>query len=219
MKETRSKIFSVSCIPYDFVRLTALVPGLIFYRPKYIYENKEAKKRIHSGLLIISNHICFFDPIYDMYAIWYRRQRFICLKQFFDNKFSAFIFSCFRCIPIDRENFGIDTFREITEILKNGHAVTIFPEGQIKTEDSSGAFKSGMVLMALKSKVPVQPVYVAPKKHWYSRLKLVIGEPVDIVKMYGDKPKFSQVNEATKLLFEKEAKLKLLCEKGTNYEN
>ena len=31
------------------------------------------------------NHDGFFDPIYLMFAIWYRRHRFICRKEFFDS--------------------------------------------------------------------------------------------------------------------------------------
>ena len=36
-------------------------------------------------------------------------------------------------------------------------------------------FKSGTVLMALKAKVPILPLYIEPKRHWYSYRKVVVG--------------------------------------------
>ena len=41
---------------YDFVKITAAIPGLIWFRPKRIYVNENAKKKIKGGALLISNH-------------------------------------------------------------------------------------------------------------------------------------------------------------------
>ena len=207
-----AKFFDFSYFFYDFVKITG-IPGLLLYRPKLIYENENAKAKIKGGALLISNHVGFSDPIYLMVTIWYRRHHFICIKDFFENPKSRFWFKQFHCIPIDRENFGVNTFKLIIEHLKAGHLVSMFPEGHITEEEGNAmnSFKSGLILMALKSKKPVIPVYFAKRPHWYSRLKVVIGEPVDVVKMYGDKPKFSQIDEASKILFDKEKNLEKLC--------
>lgn len=209
----RNKLFSLRYLFYDFVKITAAIPGMIAFRPKYRYESEKAKKKIRGGALLIANHIGFADPVYLMIAVWYRRHHFICTDDFFRSK-ARWLFEHFLCIPIDRENFSMDSFREITEHLKAGELVSMFPEGHVN-EDSSGAvspFKSGMVLMAMRSGVPIVPVYVKKPAHWYNRVVLAIGEPVDITERCGPRPSFAQVEELALSLHEKEEALKTLCE-------
>lgn len=207
-KQAKSKLFSLKYLFYDFTKISAFLPGLIWFRPKFIYENEKAKKKIRGGALVIANHCTFYDPVYLMSAIWYRRHHFVCLKQFFMSK-AGWLFKLFLCIPIDTGNFGFGSFHEIVEHLQAGELVSLYPEGHVNVEDTSiKAFKSGVVLMSLKGKSPIVPVYIEPKKHFYNRLKAVIGEPVDIVALYGEKPSFAQVEEIAKLLKEKEENLK-----------
>ena len=169
---------------HDFIFLSGVLPALLVFRPKWIYRNKE-KKRVKGGAVFIGNHSGFFDPIYMMVAIFYRRQHFLAMKEMFDTKFKTWLFDLFLCIPIDRQNFRLGTFREVVGRLKKGQAITMFPEGHISGEELASC-KSGMVLMAMTANKPIVPVYVKPRKHWYNRLVTVIGEPIDIREKYGD---------------------------------
>ena len=213
MKEQkkRAKLFSTKYLFVDFIRVTGALPTLIWYRPKFIYENKAAKKRIRGGALLVANHNCFYDPIYLMLAAWYRRHRFVCNKQFFETKGGWFL-KRVMCIPIDPENTGFATMREINDHLSNGEVVSIFPEGHIN--DGSGemrGFKSGMALMAMRAKVPIVPVYIREHKPRSGRLRVVIGEAVDIEKLCGGRPTMADIEEVTNLIFKKESKLKELA--------
>ena len=146
-----------------------------------------------------------------MFAVWYRRHHFICGKEFFETK-SRWLFKNFLCIPVDRQNFGMDSLRQITGELRAGSLVSLFPEGHIN--DGSGqmaAFKSGMVLMALQGRVPIVPMYFKEPVRWYNRLRLVIGEPIDIVARYGTRPSLSQIDEIVALLQDREEELKKLA--------
>ena len=194
---------------HDFIFVTAAIPGIIFFRPKWIYENEDYKK-IKGGAVVIGNHNGFFDPIYMMMAIYYRRQRFLTMKEMFDTKFKSWLFSVFFCIPVDRENFNLKTFREVVALLKSGKAVTIFPEGHVSRDEMS-SFKSGMVLMAKSASVPIVPVYIKPRKHWYSRLVMAIGEPIDIEKTYGNVT-MSDMDKVTEDIQKRENKLMELCQ-------
>lgn len=206
----KAPLFSPRYLFYDFVKATAAIPGMIWLRPKWIYENDAARKKLRGGCILISNHDGFFDPVYLMAGVWYRRHHFICRKEFFESK-ARLMFKGFLCIPVDRENFGIDSLRTITEELRSGSLISIFPEGHIN--DGSGqmaGFKSGMVLMALQGHVPIVPMYFTKPAHWYSRLRLVIGEPIDIISRYGSRPSMAQIDEIAELLQHKEEELKLL---------
>ena len=215
MKEQKpkknKKIFSWKYFFVDFVRITGAIPTLLWYRPKVLYENKAAKKKIRGGALLISNHNCFFDPVYVMLTVWYRRHHFICNKEFYDTKAKWFLERVL-CIPIDISNPGFQTMKEINDHLLNDELVSMFPEGHIN--DGSGEmrqFKSGMVLMSMRAKVPIVPVYVCKHQPRYSRLRVVIGEPIDINKMFSSRPTMSDIEEITSRLFEKENELKKIA--------
>ena len=195
-------------IVYDFVRVTAAIPGLIALRPKLVYENEAAKQKLRGGVLLIANHVGFFDPVNLMLSIRYRRHHFVCIKDFFEgNRIKRWLFTQFHCIPIDRENFSMTSLRRITDELKAGHLVSMFPEGHIVGEGDLGPFKSGMVLMALRGNCPILPVFLKPREHFWNRLIVAVGEPVDLRREYGPLPTLSQIDEAAEKLREKEKKL------------
>ena len=204
----KAKPVSFRYLFYDFVKLTAALPGLIWLRPKWIFESPAARKRIRGGCVVIANHAGFLDPVYVMFAIWYRRHRFVCDKLFFQGK-KRWLFQGFRCIPVDRENFGMDSMRKITGELRGGSLVSIFPEGHISQEGEGGlaSFKSGMVLMALQGKAPIVPVYCCQKPHVYSRLRIAIGEPINIMERYGSRPSLPQIERIVEDLRAKEEEL------------
>ena len=204
MREQKHKDEPSSYLFFDFVKITAALPGLLFFRPKILYESGEAKRKITGGALLIANHFGFFDPIYLQVAVWYRRMHFVCLQQFFDSR-AGWLFRAVHCIPVDRENIGMDSIRRIVTCLKEGKLVGMFPEGHIVTEgEELAAFKSGMVLMAMQAQKPIIPVYIRPRLHWYDRLVLVIGERVTVDQKNG----LSSIERTAEMLREKEEALK-----------
>ena len=210
----KAKLLSFKYILFDFIRITA-IPSFLWFRPKCLYLNDKAKKKIRGGALLISNHVGFYDPLYLMIILWYRRHHFIATTELFHSKLKRFIFTkIFKCIEIDRTNFSIATFRNIVDHLKNGELVSMFPEGHVNLEaEGIKAFKSGMVMMALKSGVPIIPVYLQRKKHIYSRLVLGVGEPINIDDFKtGEKFSLEDINKASLYLYEQEKKLEELVE-------
>jgi 1-acyl-sn-glycerol-3-phosphate acyltransferase len=212
-KDKKPPLFAAEYFFYDFVKLTAAIPGLLWFRPKVLYASEAAKKKVRGGALLISNHTAVFDPIYLQIAVWYRRHRFVCLKEFFEGR-GGWFFKSFLCIPIDRENFNLSSFREITDHLKRGELVSMFPEGRINDEtEGVAAFKSGMVLMAVRSGVPILPVYIRKWEGFPRRLTMAVGEAIDITALCGGRPTMSQIEEISSLLHEKEDGLRELAEK------
>ncbi len=199
-----------SYLAYDFFRITGAIPGFLWLRPKLIYENDAARRRIRGGALLIANHVGFLDPVNLMVSIWYRRHHFICLKEFFNGRFRHWLFTCFHCIPIDRDRFSFQSLREITEHLEAGKLVTMFPEGHITGGTTLSSFKSGMVLLAHRSRKPVIPVYVVPRKNAFQRLRVIVGEPLDIYTELGAHPSLTDVNRMAEMLHDKEKALQEL---------
>ena len=216
MDKQRKKqpLFSSRYALYDFAKVTGALPVLAWCRPKILYENEAARRHIRGGALLIANHSAMADPVFLMCVLWYRRHRFICLKQFFEGKL-RWLFTGFRCIPIDRENMGVDSFRLITECLQSGALVSMFPEGRVNVEDDNVAkFKSGMVLMAHRSGCPIVPVYMRPPKFPAKRLVAAVGEPLDVRALLGVRPSMKSINETAELLQKKENELKRIVEES-----
>ena len=216
-KPKKDRVLSFKYLMFDFIRITAL-PGVLFFRPKKIFISEKAKQKIKGGALIISNHSTLFDPMYLLMLIWYRRLHFVAMNELFGSKFRKWIFTkWFCCIEINRENFSLNSFKDIVNRLNRGQCVGIFPEGKVNEEKDGGfqAFKSGMIMMALKSKTPIVPLYIKKRKHWYSRLECVYGEPVNIVDFIkDDKVTMNDINNASKYLEEQENKLRQIAEGG-----
>ncbi len=189
--QKKAKLFSLRCLLMDLIRITGALPGLVWLRPK-----------IRS----------FIDPACMMYVLWYRRLYFVCHQAFVETKAGPFFRAAGCLIPINADNFSVGSFRSITESLRDGKAVTLFPEGHVNKGDEMLEFKSGMVLISMQSKRPIVPVYLKPRRHWYSRLKAVVGEPVDITSLSEGRPAFSKIQEVTALLKKREEELEAFAE-------
>ena len=210
--QKKAKLFSLRCLLMDLIRVTGALPGLVWLRPKIRYTAKQAKKRLLGGVLVIANHTSFIDPACMMYVLWYRRLYFVCHQAFVETKAGPFFRAAGCLIPINADNFSVGSFRSITESLRDGKAVTLFPEGHVNKGDEMLEFKSGMVLISMQSKRPIVPVYLKPRRHWYSRLKAVVGEPVDITSLSEGRPAFSKIQEVTALLKKREEELEAFAE-------
>lgn len=198
---------------YDLVVFLLALPGLLWFRPKKIYEGGR-KVRVKGGALTIANHVGYYDPIYLMYGVPYRRHHFVCTEDILSNRFRRWFLPKCLCIPIDRENMSMDSFRKIVDTMKEGEMVTMFPEGHIVKEEekSSQKFKSGMVLMAVQAHAPILPVAIRKRDHFWNRLRVAVGQPIDIEALYGPRPSLRQVDEIAELLYKKELELQHILE-------
>ena len=189
-------------------------PLFFFFRVKKIYENKANKKHIKKGALIVSNHILYSDPMVLHLTFWYRRLHFVVMKEMMTNKFTTWFYRNCGCIPIDREKFSLASLREITEMLKGGYMIGIFPEGHVSLDKPMKNFKSGVVLMALQAGVPIVPTYRELRKNIWQRQRIVIGEPINIQEKFGPNIGMKEVEEITQYLFDKEQELKAIYHGG-----
>lgn len=192
---------------FDFIKITGLIPMLLWLRPKFIYENKNAKKRIKGRAVVIANHTSLMDPVLMHCSVGIRRLYCVAMSELFErSKLANWFFRKILCVPIDRQNVHIGAFKDIINILKEDKVVGIFPEGHIYKEDATGVdfFKSGVVLMALKGKAPIIPMAFIQRKKWWQRQVVVIGESIRLEK---DNMNLTDIANFSILLREKEANL------------
>ena len=202
---------------FDFTKITGAIPALVWLRPKYIYENKAAKKRIRGRAVLVSNHVTFHDPVLLHCFMWYRRLRFLAGEDLYRTPKLNFFFSHILCIKVERNNFNFSSFKEVVKELKAGHVVGVFPEGHIERESETPvSFKSGAVMMALMADAPIVPVYIVDRKKWYERVKLVVGEPMRLQNENGGMPSLKDLDALSEQLRERELQLKEIYETRRN---
>lgn len=190
---------------FNFVKWTGALPILLWFRPKYYYENRLAKKRIKGGALVIANHINMIDPVVLHCKLWYRNFHIVAMKELFETKMKKWFFTNVLCLPIDRENMTIRSLKEMIQLLKEQKIVGIFPEGHINNgENNVDAFKSGAVLMATQANVPIVPIALIKREKWYNRQTVVVGEPIQIK---DGRLTLQEINQISEQLHKKEIEL------------
>ena len=200
----------------NFVKVTGC-PAYLLLRPKVYSIGNTHIKDIKGGAIIAANHTSFFDPLFGYCVFWRRNLHLVATKDLFCSKWKDFFFRNVQCIKIDKENFSMNSFHEIKEVLSNDKLVMIFPEGKVNAEkEKLLPFKSGTILMAYSANKPIIPLYIHSPKKWYGRWYGVLGEPIDVRKECGSVPTIESINKVSDLLREKEEELKNYFERIKN---
>ena len=128
---------------------------------------------------------------------------------------SSFLMKGMGCIKIDRNIADVEAMRTGCDIVKGGHLLAIFAQGQIQRSGNFETFKAGAVLLAVKAGVPIVPVYLSQREHWWQRKVVVIGDSFDCRERCKKKfPSMQDIDKLTEdLLLEMKA-LKDTCEKA-----
>lgn len=174
-------LFRYRYLGFDIVKVLNAVPTLLIFRPKRIYENDNARKLIKGGGIIATNHKGFIDPVKIFTVIFYRRIHCMAKKELYEHSaFMRLVLRMGQCIKVDTENPADTSYlAKIREYTADKRLVAIYPEGHIVKEgEDMLEFKLGTALLAASCKVPIIPVYIAPRKSVFHRLRAAIGEPI-----------------------------------------
>jgi len=154
---------------------------LMFHRPRI-----EGRENVPSGgCLIVSNHVSFMDPTTVGWAVA-REIYYLGRKSLFKPPFWSWFLPICNVLPIDRDGHDIAGLRRIIKMLKEGHAVLLFPEGTRSDDGTIQPAEPGAGLVALKAGVPILPVrvfgtYESLSRHMkglhFHPIRVVIGKP------------------------------------------
>jgi 1-acyl-sn-glycerol-3-phosphate acyltransferase len=137
------------------------------------------------GCLIVSNHVSFMDPTTVGWAVA-REIYYLGRKTLFKPPFWSWFLPICNVLPIDRDGHDIAGLRRIIRMLREGHAVLLFPEGTRSDDGTIQPAEPGAGLVALKAGVPILPVRVLGTYESLSRhvkrlrlhpIRVVIGQP------------------------------------------
>lgn len=128
--------------------------------------------------IVIANHSSMLDPVIIGVGVIGHQVRFIGKKELTKNKLAAWLFKQLRMIPVDRHNSDMEAMRTSMRALKSGEVLGIFPEGTRHHEGLMVQQEAGAAMIALRSGVPLIPVYISRALCPFRRVECVVGEPI-----------------------------------------
>ncbi len=179
MPTNKAKLFDCKRLPMDLARLVCAPLPLIFRIKRVTPDGAPYRKKLTGGAIIAANHTSFTDPFIVGTTFWYRRVFFLVAEIVMKTGLQAALLRGVGGIKVDRNRVDIEAIKQSVSILKEGRVLIIFPQGGIVKQNEVDTIKSGAALMALQAGVPIVPMHICPRPHWYSRQRVVIGEAID----------------------------------------
>ena len=146
-----------------------LLLSYLFLKVKY-----HNRKRIPRKLpyIIAANHVSFVDGMWIFNALPASHFRRTCAMVGADlneeyGLLGKIIFKAARAIPVKRDGNAIRSLIIAKNTLLAGHSILIHPEGTRSHTGGLGPMQSGAAYIAMRSDVPILPVYIAgAEKIW-----------------------------------------------------
>lgn len=130
------------------------------------------------GVLICANHTALSDPLFIVFAFHRNHPlRVMAKAELIRVPILGWLLNKAGVFGVERGKSDIGAIKQAMRFLKSGDKLLLFPEGTRMKEDSEGEAKTGAAMLAVRTGVPILPVYVPRKKRWFARTPVVIGKP------------------------------------------
>lgn len=152
----------------------------LYYNPRI--ENKKYLQQ-DGPIVVVGNHKHIMDQCLVIIATK-RIIHYMAKKEYLDGKM-AWFFKATGCISVDRSIHDSNAKNKALEVLKNGGAIGLFPEGtRNKTKAKLLPFKYGAVSMAKKTNATIIPFGIVGDYKFRSKnLKIKFGKPFKVGEM------------------------------------
>ena len=133
---------------------------------------------IDAPFIIIGNHLSMLDPLF--MAVPVKRYQIAFMAKAELSKVSWFnpIALAMHTIFVNRHNSDMEAMRTSMRALKSGEVLGIFPEGTRHHEGLMVQQEAGAAMIALRSGVPLIPVYISRALCPFRRVECVVGEAI-----------------------------------------
>jgi 1-acyl-sn-glycerol-3-phosphate acyltransferase len=152
--------------------------------------DKKALKDVpyQGPMILIGNHINSLDVLVALAFSYPRKVFFMVKKEAFESPFLRFLFNTWGSIPVNRGTADFQALNKAADALNQGYFFAIAPEGTRTKDGRLIKARTGVVVIALKSKAAILPViqYGGEKFHENikklrrTRVTIKVGAPFTI---------------------------------------
>lgn len=154
------------------------------------------------GVMLTPNHTSNWDPAL-IGCVCPRKAHFMAKAELFENKLFGKLLKSLGAFPISRGDIDLDAIKTAIKLLKNGETVIMFPHGRRIKPDEDVPIKEGAVMIALRSKVKIVPIYISGEYKFRHKLTVRFGEAVSYDEYVGSKVTVEKQRELADELWEK----------------
>lgn len=156
---------------------------LFIFRIKIVGSENIPEK---GGAIVAMNHRSNWDVPVASVGIK-RKLRFMAKAEMFKSKIGNWLFSSLGAFPVQRGKGDIGAIKAALGRLKDEHIIAMFPEGRRSKKGEHIDPKPGVVMIAMKAKVPVIPVHITGKYKWMGKITITFGKPIYYDDFYDQK--------------------------------
>lgn len=139
--------------------------------------------------IICANHVSYLDAPALGSSLPFpilKHTYFIGFAGYFENSMLKYATKLCKVVPINAGTRLIDALQVSAHILKKGHSICIFPEGERSIDGTVKTFKKGTGILVKELNMPVVPVYIDGTYEAWSRtdrypkchpVKITFGKP------------------------------------------
>lgn len=181
---------------YRFIR--AIANGFLFLF--FPYRRTGTENIPEKGPVVFCcNHISNLDP--PLLAVSTKRKvHFMAKAELFRIPVLGGIIRLLGTFPVKRGAGDRQALKKAIKLLKDGHAVGIFPEGTRSKTGEMGQFHVGAALIALKGEAPIVPVAVCGSFRLFRPINIVFGSPIDVTPFLQEKAGTATAKQVTELV-------------------
>lgn len=174
-KRERTAIYTVARIIFGFLFHT------IF---PLRFHNAQIVEEMQPPYIIMANHRSFADPMALAIKVKRYEIRFIGKRELAHGRLKSWLFSGLHMIMVSRHATDMAAMRQCMQTLKEGHILGIFPEGTRHQPEMMQEVESGTAIIALRSRVPLLPVYIDGKIRPFHVTHVYFGKPMELDDLY-----------------------------------
>jgi 1-acyl-sn-glycerol-3-phosphate acyltransferase len=166
---------------YYFFRFLISLLASLFLRRQVLSKGNMPQ---HTGCIVVANHLNLLDsPILGVSLG--RRVYFMAKEDLFHSRIIGWMAKQFGAFSVAKGRLNRRAGRTALQLLANGQALIIYPEGKRSDDGKLGQAYSGAALLAVKSGAPIVPVGISGTrqligKKWFlkrPKITLNIGQP------------------------------------------
>ncbi len=160
------------------------------------------------NFILTPNHLSNFDPPLIAAFLPIDNMAYMAKASLFKVPVVAQAIKAFDAFPVTRGE-GMAAIRASIKLLKDGKCLAIFPEGKrVRTHGVLGEGRRGAVMIATKANVGILPVGIEATYKFRSKVKVVVGEYIDMTDYSTKKLSSDELHDITNdMLMKKIAEL------------